>query len=179
MFSRRQSSAIEYSPRRPERTTRIFSSVEYLFRVTRRMFLICCSAVSGGPDFWLIFTPLMGYDEPESSEFIPSNVPRLLTADSAVDATRRRDRTLFRRVGERHRRGPARERAILCQPGGPAHRSAQSRRTADNQGAPGLAPAGYRPQGSRAAALCTGERGAMSFEDRHHTRAQTHPDHTD
>jgi hypothetical protein len=51
-------------------TTRIFSSVQYFFRVARRMVLIGCSASIEfdrpcGPDFCLIFASLMGYDKPE------------------------------------------------------------------------------------------------------------------
>ena len=47
--------AIEYSPRRPSRTMRIFSSAEYCLRVARRMSLTCFSADLCGPDFCLIF----------------------------------------------------------------------------------------------------------------------------
>jgi len=83
MFSRRQSSAIEHSPRKPDRTILILSSVEYFFRVVRRMFFTCCSAASCGPDCCFIFAPLMGYDEPEILlKQKLSNVPHTLTGNS-------------------------------------------------------------------------------------------------
>jgi len=56
--SRRQSSAIECSPRSPSSTTRIFSSADYCLRVARRMFFTSRSDdESNCPDFCLISTP--------------------------------------------------------------------------------------------------------------------------
>ena len=62
MPSRRHSAAMLSSPRRPSRTTRIFSSAEWCLRVRRRMSRTTCSAGGFGAgaeaeDFWLIFTP--------------------------------------------------------------------------------------------------------------------------
>jgi hypothetical protein len=65
MPSRRHNSEIEYSPRKPANTILIFSSAEYFLRVARRMLRTCCSAVSAGPDFCVIFASFKGYDEPE------------------------------------------------------------------------------------------------------------------
>src|SRR5215204_1146726 len=65
MPSRRQSSAMLSSPRRPSSTMRIFSSAEKGRRVARRMSLTTTSAGSfAGPDVCFIFAP-DGYDEPE------------------------------------------------------------------------------------------------------------------
>src|ERR1700732_4961901 len=56
--SRRHSSAMLSSPRRPSRTMRIFSSAENCRRVARRMSFTTFSAGSfTGPDFCLIFAP--------------------------------------------------------------------------------------------------------------------------
>lgn len=41
---------------------RIFSSAEYLRRVRRFTYFMCCSALS---DFLLIFNPSVSYDEPK------------------------------------------------------------------------------------------------------------------
>ena len=59
MPSRRQSSAIECSPRSPDFTSRIFSSDEYCLRVLRRILRTYCSAMPfGGVCFiGLIFVP--------------------------------------------------------------------------------------------------------------------------
>ena len=51
MPSRRHSSAMLYSPRSPSRTTRIFSSAEWCFRVARRMFFTIYSGVARVSDF--------------------------------------------------------------------------------------------------------------------------------
>ena len=51
MPSRRQSSAIEVSPRRPSSTTRIFSSAAWCFRVARRMLRTSVSDDRGGVGF--------------------------------------------------------------------------------------------------------------------------------
>src|SRR5919112_4127535 len=65
MPSRRHSSAMLSSPRRPSSTMRILSSAEKLRRVARRMSLTTVSAGSfAGPDVCFIFAP-DGYDEPE------------------------------------------------------------------------------------------------------------------
>src|SRR5260221_9101905 len=64
--SRRQSSAILSSPRRPSSTMRILSSAEKCRRVARRIFVTTSVAGSfSGTDFCLIFAPCEGYDEPE------------------------------------------------------------------------------------------------------------------
>src|SRR5258706_6527624 len=64
--SRRQSSAILSSPRRPSSTMRILSSAEKCRRVARRIFFTTSVAGSfSGTDFCLIFAPCEGYDEPE------------------------------------------------------------------------------------------------------------------
>ena len=56
MPSRRHSSAIELSPRRPLSTMRIFSSAAWCFRVARRMLRTSFSDVTGVElDFCLIF----------------------------------------------------------------------------------------------------------------------------
>src|SRR6187431_2111238 len=66
MPSRRQSSAMLSSPRRPSSTTRIFSSAEKCRRVARRMSFTTSSAGDlTGPDLCLIFAPSKRYDEPE------------------------------------------------------------------------------------------------------------------
>src|SRR4029078_6169227 len=75
MPSRRQSSAMLSSPRRPSSTTRIFSSAEKCRRVARRISFTTCSAGAlAGPDFCLIFAPSKGYDEPE---ILPSSIRRI------------------------------------------------------------------------------------------------------
>src|SRR5258706_15990384 len=64
--SRRQSSAILSSPRRPSSTMRILSSAEKCRRVARRILFTTSVAGSfSGTDFCLIFAPCEGYDEPE------------------------------------------------------------------------------------------------------------------
>ena len=64
--SRRHSSAMVSSPRRPSSTMRIFSSAEYCLRVARRMSLMVLSAaVCRACDFCLICVPFGHYDEPE------------------------------------------------------------------------------------------------------------------
>ena len=66
MPSRRHSEAILYSPRKPSRTMRIFSSAEYCFRVLRRISRTVFSAVSFVViDFCLICVPYGHYDEPK------------------------------------------------------------------------------------------------------------------
>jgi hypothetical protein len=58
MPSRRQSSAMLCSTRKPSSTMRIFSSAEYCLRVARRMsFTIRSEDILEVPDFWLISTP--------------------------------------------------------------------------------------------------------------------------
>src|SRR5215213_5934977 len=65
MPSRRHSSAMLSSPRKPSSTMRIFSSAEKWRRVARRMSLTMVSAGAfAGPDVCFIFAP-DGYDEPE------------------------------------------------------------------------------------------------------------------
>src|SRR3712207_1841016 len=65
MLSRRHSSAMLPSPRRPSNTMRIFSSAEKCRHVARRMSLTRVSAGSfAGPDVCFIFAP-DGYDEPD------------------------------------------------------------------------------------------------------------------
>src|SRR5215203_3118957 len=65
MPSRRHSSAMLSSPRRPSSTMRIFSSAEKGRRVARRMSLTTTPAGSfAGPDVCFIFAPY-GYDEPD------------------------------------------------------------------------------------------------------------------
>src|SRR3954453_9372900 len=65
MPSRRHSSAMLASPRRPSSTMRIFSSAENCRRVARRMSFTTASAgCFTGPDVCFIFA-LDGYDEPE------------------------------------------------------------------------------------------------------------------
>src|SRR5918998_714250 len=65
MLSRRHSSAMLSSPRRPSSTMRIFSSAEKCRRGARRMSLTTVSAGPfAGPDVCFIFAP-DGYDEPE------------------------------------------------------------------------------------------------------------------
>src|SRR3974377_2348957 len=80
--SRRHSSAIAYSPRRPDNTIRIFSSAEYRLRVARRISRTCCSAVSDGTDFCLIFAPSRATMSQKSSlRKIPQSVSQLLTGN--------------------------------------------------------------------------------------------------
>src|SRR3954471_8971343 len=75
MPSRRQSSAMLSSPRRPSSTTRIFSSAEKCRRVARRISFTTWSAGDlAGLDFCLIFAPSKGYDEPE---ILPSSIRRI------------------------------------------------------------------------------------------------------
>src|SRR4051812_11023038 len=65
MPSRRQSSAMLSSPRKPSSTMRILSSAAKCRRVARRMSFTTCSAGAlSGPDFCFIFAP-DGYDDPE------------------------------------------------------------------------------------------------------------------
>jgi hypothetical protein len=64
--SRRQSSEIELSPRRPSKTIRIFSSAENCRRVLRLISLTCLSADPFGPVFVLISYPFKDYDEPKT-----------------------------------------------------------------------------------------------------------------
>jgi hypothetical protein len=65
MPSRRHSSVMLSSPRKPSSTMRIFSSAEKWRRVARRMSLTMVSAGAfAGPDVCFIFAPC-GYDEPE------------------------------------------------------------------------------------------------------------------
>jgi len=65
--SRRHSSAIECSLRRPAITIRIFSQADYFLRVRRRISRTCCSAVPfGGVCFiGLILVPFNSDDEPK------------------------------------------------------------------------------------------------------------------
>src|SRR5271155_5517826 len=66
MPSRRHSSAMLCSPRKPSSTTRIFSSAEYCFRVARRMsFTTCSDDTLVVSDFCLISASPWSYDEPE------------------------------------------------------------------------------------------------------------------
>src|SRR6187401_2159540 len=75
MPSRRQSSAMLSSPRRPSSTTRIFSSAEECRRIARRISFTTWSAGDlAGLDFCLIFAPSKGYDEPE---ILPSSSRRI------------------------------------------------------------------------------------------------------
>ena len=68
MPSRRQSSAMVASPRRPSRTMRIFSSAEYCLRVARRMSRTSRSdGVSGVLDLCLMSTPQVVTMSPKSS----------------------------------------------------------------------------------------------------------------
>src|SRR3974377_30098 len=83
--SRRHSSAIAYSPRRPDNTIRIFSSAEYRLRVARRISRTCCSAVSDGTDFCLIFAPSRATMSQKSSlRQIPQCVSQLLTGNTRI-----------------------------------------------------------------------------------------------
>src|SRR5436190_14301860 len=87
MPSRRQSSAILFSPRRPSSTMRILSSAEKCRRVARRMFFTTWVAGSfSGTDFCLIFAPCEGYDEPE---ILPSSTHPicLMSADGGQSLT--------------------------------------------------------------------------------------------
>src|SRR5271156_2611186 len=60
MPSRRHSSAIDCSPRRPSSTTRIFSSAEYCLRVARRMSFTTRSEDNFSvSDFWSHLHSLM------------------------------------------------------------------------------------------------------------------------
>src|SRR3974390_1912611 len=80
--SRRHSSAIADSPRSPDNTIRIFSSAEYRLRVARRISRTCCSAVSDGTDFCLIFAPSRATMSQKSSlRKIPQSVSQLLTGN--------------------------------------------------------------------------------------------------
>src|SRR5690606_3346015 len=91
MPSRRQSAAIDSSPRSPSSTMRIFSSAPYCLRVARRMSLTTFSAGAFRvPDLCLIFAPLKGYDEPE---ILPSQLsPNCLIG---ADAGHRYERRVF------------------------------------------------------------------------------------
>ena len=66
MPSRRHSSAMLYSPRSPSRTTRIFASAEWCFRVARRMFFTTYSGVTRVSDFCVICASPKSYGEPGS-----------------------------------------------------------------------------------------------------------------
>src|SRR3974377_309700 len=80
--SRRHSSAIAYSPRRPDNTIRIFSSAEYRLRVAGAISRRVCSAVSDGTDFCLIFAPSRATMSQKSSlRKIPQSVSQLLTGN--------------------------------------------------------------------------------------------------
>src|SRR6187431_2671914 len=80
MPSRRQSSAMLSSPRRPSSTTRIFSSAEKCRRVARRMSFTTSSAGDlTGPDLCLIFAPSKRYDEPE---ILSSSIRRICLIDA-------------------------------------------------------------------------------------------------
>ena len=82
MPSRRHSSAMLSSPRKPDKTMRIFSSAENCRRVARRICFTTCSAGSfGGPDFCPSFAPSIGYDGPE---ILPITISRfcLIAADA-------------------------------------------------------------------------------------------------
>src|ERR1700733_9437804 len=85
MPSRRHSSEMLSSPRRPSSTMRILSSAEKCRRVARRMSLIASSAGAlSGPDFCLIFAPC-GYDDPEILPTRnPQTDPRAMTTDSGL-----------------------------------------------------------------------------------------------
>src|ERR1700734_1405924 len=85
MPSRRHSSEMLSSPRRPSSTMRILSSAEKCRRVAPRMSLIASSAGAlSGPDFLLIFAPC-GYDDPEIlPKRNPQIVPRALTTDTTL-----------------------------------------------------------------------------------------------
>ena len=67
MPSRRQSSAIEVSPRRPSSTMRIFFSAAWCFRVARRMSRTRTTPSDDtGVDLDFVSSSLLGaYDEPE------------------------------------------------------------------------------------------------------------------
>src|SRR5271167_4675113 len=66
MPSRRHSSAMLCSPRKPSSTVRIFSSAEYCFRVARRMsFTTCSDDTLVVSDLCLICASPWSYDEPE------------------------------------------------------------------------------------------------------------------
>jgi hypothetical protein len=66
MPSQRHNAAMLSSPRRPDNTTRIFSSEDQCRRVLRRMSRTVFSAESLLLiDFFLIFVPFGHYDEPE------------------------------------------------------------------------------------------------------------------
>src|SRR4051794_36204028 len=85
MPSRRHSSAMLSSPRKPSSTMRILSSAEKWRRVARRMSLTTASAGAlAGPDVWFIVAP-QGYDEPE---ILRSRDPSvcLTNADAGQDA---------------------------------------------------------------------------------------------
>jgi len=66
------------SPRRPDKTIRIFYSAEYRLRVLRRMSRMACSAGSLLlMVFCLIFVPFGHYDEPENLSYEnPSVCPK-------------------------------------------------------------------------------------------------------
>src|SRR3974390_844417 len=84
--SRRHSSAIAYSPRRPDNTIRIFSSAEYRLRVARRISRTCCSAVSDGTDFCLIFAPSRAtMSQKFSLRKIPQSVSQLRRGNMKIE----------------------------------------------------------------------------------------------
>src|SRR6202050_3837476 len=85
--SRRHSSAMLSSPRRPSNTMRIFSSAEYCLRVARRMSWTNFSAGSLDDRVCcLIFAPCERYDEPET---LPSSICQfcLTSADGGQSPT--------------------------------------------------------------------------------------------
>lgn len=80
--SRRHSSAIECSPRRPDNTIRTFSSAEYRFRVARRIARTCSTAVSDGPGFCLICAPSRATMSQSLRYKAAPPVSKILTADT-------------------------------------------------------------------------------------------------
>jgi hypothetical protein len=70
MPSWRHKAAMLSSPRRPDKTIRIFYSAEYRLRVLRRMSRMACSAGSLLlMVFCLIFVPYGHYDQPEKLHY--------------------------------------------------------------------------------------------------------------
>src|SRR5208282_5670314 len=109
MPSRRHSSAMLCSPRKPSSTTRIFSSAEYCFRVARRMsFTTCSDDALVVSDFCLIFASPWSYDEPE---ILPcSTRPFCLTS---ADGRHAKDYKLDVSIEITIQDRPARARALL------------------------------------------------------------------
>src|SRR3974377_2047300 len=118
--SRRHSSAIAYSPRRPDNTIRIFSSAEYRLRVARRISRTCCSAVSDGTDFCLIFAPSRATMSQKSSlRKIPQSVSQLLTGNTpSCVVTFHKERTLWRVDHHREGKVPTKPSRRLVAPAG-------------------------------------------------------------